>query len=872
MPDYANSKMVKSAEENRQKLADMRNALLERRHRGDVTNYIDKNKNEAKKFSFFRFLITRNDRIGRFGVKKKAERDDVIKDMEENETTDKGAYFDPFSLRIIVPRAINYLGSDSQEALSADRLRAQDIEDAFVERVDENIDEVSENDFEAKRNTLDAQLAFAQNEESTDAKGEHRASIEEYAESYNAGRKFIPDKDIVEEVPDEFQVEIGVDEPPLDNALEWEMYKADQTKSFSAKVKGIFRSMFRVKAPTDKQLFMNFAKTLPEYKRLENEGKQLAQDAGIRYDPKLDNDLNVYVSDLYEKLRVCRNGHSYVSLVASKSGKELSVYSFRFVTLSGTGGGMEGVITGLVDNPIRKNTAHERIATREKITYANYLRAAAKVRGVAGSMRTYSYLGYNCTSFAAEIAESAGVKFAKEDTSAILMSHRHRQQRVDNPFRLASFIKRREEQAREDEESLAHYKESETGKAEESGLDIRKKAFITRYRKRFLDLDVVKIIVKYHLANRIRVERIFDSFIDGLVTQDYRIDERFPIEENDDITINNARIRRENAKIRSFGKRSAAELLDNLVSPQGEDAVCRLIMENRTNMEPFVEKTIDSLPGKDTDFRDELVNELTESDYIKERLPGRDAGQKKKVVNMLLMNVCERQKLYLRRMGAAAKDKEGKELVRAIERELNGADLKYFRRGIYESAQSVLDAVTVLGVPFPADDMEKEPLEAGEEREQGGPDSKPEEKPKQAVQNKRVVAAATYKKAKRDVSNVPERITKTDIRKMFQSDLIMENTRIIAVFVEVYKTSLGIECYSRRSNGPVSSIVDIYEYVAECNRKAPLRKDIRECYIKVCQTESFSEAVQYVRELFESILNKTKKEELISIMSEAMIV
>lgn len=574
MGKEAVSKIAKTAEENKKFLEETSQMLRERRERGDETNYTKKNKDKGKKFNFLRYLTTRNDKIGRYGAKRAAERNDIIGSMGKTDIDTSGAYFDPLSLKVIIPKTVEYLGSDNKEMADADVSQAHEIEDAFYERVVDEIDLAKSNDFEADRNDLDARLALAESNETNKGKGQGNSFLSNQADKYDAGRSFIPDEKIIEEIPDAFSLEIGVGEPPQEHALEWELFKADQTKSFSARVKGIFRKIFKVKTPTENEMFLSFAKKLPEYKRIDGEGKREAQEARIKYDPKLNNRLSNYVSDLYEKLKTLQNGHSYVRLIAHRGGTELSAYSFMFAVHSGTSGGMEGVITGVVANPAKKYD--DKVTTREKIPYQNYLKAAARIRGLAGSMRSYSYLGYNCTSFAAEIAETAGVKFDKKDTSALLMSHRHREQRVDNPFRLAAFIKKREEKI------VKENKSNETDTDEQSKVlgsefDDRKLSYDMKYTDQFMNLEIVQQIVNSGRKDKSTIKYLFRDFMNYVLREGLRIDNEYPLAGSEDQEIGNNAVKRENAKLKIFGRKSEEELFEHLVNPANPNNVVRLI-------------------------------------------------------------------------------------------------------------------------------------------------------------------------------------------------------------------------------------------------------------------------------------------------------
>ncbi len=872
MPTFQSQKMKQTAEDNEKYLKDTRQLLKQRRESGDMQHYGKKNKEEAKKFSLFRFLTRKNDRIGRFGAVRAAENEDVIKQMDgRDDLSGKSAYFDPFSLMVIEPASIKYFGTEDADKLEEDRLQAEGIGMAFAERVGEEIDNVRSNDFEASRNTLDARLAFAQNEEK-DEDGVAHSPIDTYAVKYDPGRRFVPDDEVMEEIPEEFQVEIGVDDPPEDHALEWEMYKADQTKSIGARFKGFFRSILRIKAPEETTMFRTFAKTLPEYKRLENEGREYARQAGMNYKPDLDNELNAYVSSLYSKLRKLQNGHSYVKLIANKSGKEISAYSFRFVTLQGVITGMDGVVTGMVDNPIRKKT--ERVATKEKITYPNYLRAAARIRGIAGSMRTYSYLGYNCTSFAAEIAETAGVKFKKEDTSAILMSHRHRQQRVDNPFRMAAYVKERERIASEEAEKNESYAESQMSdeKHIQNLIVVKRGTYKNQYRKNFMDLEIVKLIKKYRLVRYEVINDRLNSFIDSLVAQSIMIDERIPLNGRTDAEVQNALEKRQDAKIRAFGKKSIEEVLDNLVDPTNEDRIARFVLGDNYRIAAFLNSILNKLPSMENYDDVRLVRALANSEYVIKNYPDRTSFQRSDIARDIVWSVVKRQREDLLRIWNQVKDLSGRALVRGIETGLNGVDLLYYRPGVFESAGTIQDAMEKMNIPLPLDEVElrRRAQKSDEELEEERAKEKEKEEQRQIEIAKKQQEMAKIKDTI-DVSEVPDKVPNSNIRKWFKTNMADAFNGIFQAFLDTYAGPVGIEGYSGRYRKRIDTLYDIAEFVVECNRKPVVQNDIRECYIKAAKTNDYEEAVRLIKEMFEKILKKLSKDELKVVFANSYI-
>lgn len=550
MAKYENSLMMQSAQQNKDYLMQSLEMLNERRAQGDRTNFGYRNKDTAKQFSFFRFLTTKKDKTGRFGGATIADRKDSISAMDEGGKVPMGVYFDPLGLKMVKPRMVSLLDLGDEELTNAAVAEAEQIESDFVQRVDEQITLTRQNDFERDRGGLDARLALVEIEQKKkEITPESLQTVDELARNYNAGKAFEPDV-YNDEIPDGFNVELAVDDPPPNFSQEWELFRAVNTKGIGARIKGVFRKIFGVHDPTGDELFKSFYTGLPEYKRLEEQGRREAKEVGKKYDPNKDTRLMSFVSEIGQINGARSNGHSGVRMNATKRGRVVSSYSFLFGIVNGAG--MSGAITGAVFNPAEptKNP----VSATFPVSYANFLRAAAKIRGTAGSMRTYSFLGYNCSSFAAEVGLAAGINIKKEDTSEIMMTHRHRAQRVDSPYRLMKFINRTNQEREDEKAQNASYEEGRVDiDSPEARAERKLEIAYSKYLPMLQEHRVYKAVLD---TGKIREESMRDNFREYLrriLIDSQRIDARHPIDGLEDERLEAAITARNNEKILSFG-------------------------------------------------------------------------------------------------------------------------------------------------------------------------------------------------------------------------------------------------------------------------------------------------------------------------------
>lgn len=413
-------------------------------------------------------------RIGRFGQKtisKKKEAGTIFESLDKE--GHKTPYFDPFQ-SLAGTDALNRAKKSNNEQLLQD----------LIQRVDTNEQLVSESDFEKKYLTDEgkkaallgwmedkygkkeyetvnptnvgqevqpmadatpADAATAQNAPGepqqddghvkTEDEKKYEQSIKNLAQAfglqYDSTKGFTSDYPVKDgmESPNEFEAVVAV-EPPTDVYV-------DYNKLLTEKKPFLF-SGWR-KQPDYVKILDTVMKKSAAYGEIVSKGEADAAALNVKYKPDLDPNVILLRAQILHGIED-EQGHSFIRMVAKTDGNAYSSYSFGFWPLDVTPG--TGAVTaGVVRNPDPDHDEPGIIERRFSISYANYLRAAAKIRGVVGSGRSYSFLGYNCTSFAADIAKEAGVPIKDKDSSETMQTFRYRSARIDSPYSLAKFVR-----------------------------------------------------------------------------------------------------------------------------------------------------------------------------------------------------------------------------------------------------------------------------------------------------------------------------------------------------------------------------------------------------------------------------------------------
>ncbi len=605
--------MAKSAKENKDFLMSSGNMLKQKRDSKDTTDFGKRNAENASQFQFFSYLTSKSKKTGRFGAKIAKEQDDIIKELEGSgvNVPESEEYFDPLGFRIIKPRTSEVLYAeddvemteiteeqqaemdkeDEEEAAKSKEevqqpkekveetpiSETQKVMDSFVQRVGDEISLNKENDFERGLAGEDARLAAINSVlEGDEADEVRQQKVENAAGTFNAGKGFEPDEPVVEEVPNAFEIELAVDDPPNRFSDAWERFKVDSEVGISSKINGVFRSVFRMSDPTKDELFMKFAKSLPRYKALDEMGKIEAKGSKKKYDPEKNTQLQSFVTELGEVVNAKHEGKSAVRMKAFRNGRILSQYSFSFGAMAGAGA--EGAVTGVVTNPSK--LSDKAVKTRFPISYSGFLKASARLRGVVGSMRTYSSIGYNATSFVADIAEAAGVPIKPEDTTQVLTTHKHRAQNVETPFKLATFIRNREERSRTRKDAIETFLEWEDYLAanHEKAMDQTADEQVQTNYAAFLDVDVIKQIRSKNLMTTDELKSMFEVLVKDMVRNFDRVDKIYPANGLEGDELEKVQKQREDEKILRFGYSTVQEFIEYYSRDENKILLAGLIL------------------------------------------------------------------------------------------------------------------------------------------------------------------------------------------------------------------------------------------------------------------------------------------------------
>ena len=370
-------------------------------------------------------------KIGRHGAKKLSEKNDSIKKLGDTAPTQMraktgaamGMYFDPFGDVLL----------DRERDTRPEEIRKLNLD--FLKRVEAQRGLARKNDFEKGRygklqqDYVVASMISKYGEFAMMDEENLQDAGEEYAKQFNQGRTFKKDYEGVDEIPDNFALVVAVD-PPTDVYMDFNKDRAARTLNiFGQKLEGVDHL---------EMLDENMRKSA-DYREIVERGQRDAAETGMQYDPNCDPNVAILRTQILHSL-TDGQGHSFVRMVAKSGNDDVHSYSFGFVPLTFTPG-MGAVTMGKVENPDGHAKDARVIERSHPVSYANYLRAATKIRGLVGSKRTYSFMGYNCTSFAADVASEAGIPIRKEDSGERSRTFRRRKVWVDSPYSLAKYVR-----------------------------------------------------------------------------------------------------------------------------------------------------------------------------------------------------------------------------------------------------------------------------------------------------------------------------------------------------------------------------------------------------------------------------------------------
>ena len=365
---------------------------------------IEKQRKTGRKFHFFQFLFQKHTKTGRFGRKTAADQADTIQALDAEQTMP--AFFHPF------------------RQLDLDDTDAGTLKGDFYQRVQQEMDLAEQSDFERKNITKEEQdrliLMYADQQSVMQEAGLANA----YGNIHDAAKNFEPDEEEDRSVPtDSFELELAVMKPH-ELYLDYTRIKTDMKK------KNWGNSV------DEKEVLLRVMENYEPFQQL-IAGMQRIDPL---YDPRQDADKNSPVNSFCNSvsLQMREVGHSFVRMISKGQGRRLSSYSFGFWPL---GKAVMGTVTeGQVKNPDPDRNRGNIISHTYPIRYSDYLRAAARIRGITGTPRSYSFTGYNCTSFAVEVAQAAGISIADQDSSIDIPTMVSKSQRVEMPAALQRFI------------------------------------------------------------------------------------------------------------------------------------------------------------------------------------------------------------------------------------------------------------------------------------------------------------------------------------------------------------------------------------------------------------------------------------------------
>lgn len=264
---------------------------------------------------------------------------------------------------------------------------------------------------------------------------------EQYAQKNDASKELKPDfkvKDYDQYTPDSFALGLDVLPPPT-NYIDYNRELADlTTKDVIKGALPFMKGQGRIK--NAQEALNTTIKETRDYQEVTRRGKAEADKLGVQYDPNLDPNVTLLALNNAYGLKE-EQGHSFVRLIEKKDENPIASYSFGFwpsTTIAGMGAKMEGVVKNPDDDVFDPSVIEAQYA----LSYSKYLEAVAKIRAIIGSRRSYSFFGYNCTSFAADIAKEVGVPIGKFDSGTGIPTFSSWSQLVESPYSLANYVRK----------------------------------------------------------------------------------------------------------------------------------------------------------------------------------------------------------------------------------------------------------------------------------------------------------------------------------------------------------------------------------------------------------------------------------------------
>ena len=393
---------------------------------GKLWEQMEKNTAKKGEMKWYKWIFSKKRKLGRFG--QKSTENKKLKKMADQMEKEGGQedYFDPM--------------------MAMDSGQEGGIQDEFYHLVTDEANLAQENDYNSQ--TTEGGMGYSvlahfyQKRDMLDDAAKLEESYEkEYEQRHDGTTAFVPDGELKEGKADKFAISVGVSGASR--------FYSEYSKE-SARQKGIstFLKMFTGKKNVsdeeeEERVAQKVMEKTPLYKKLVAEGKKQNKNYNPKADPLVEN--------LRTEIRFQRAsgnpGHAFIRLIPKIGNTKKGSYSFGFFTMGP--GKMGGVDEGYVENPDPTASGGQVTEKEYDVPFSGYLKAAAKIRGIKASGRKYSVLGYNCTSFAIEVAKSAGVSIPDKEVAADITTYDHRSERIDIPASLQNFLFKEKLKAKE---------------------------------------------------------------------------------------------------------------------------------------------------------------------------------------------------------------------------------------------------------------------------------------------------------------------------------------------------------------------------------------------------------------------------------------
>lgn len=237
---------------------------------------------------------------------------------------------------------------------------------------------------------------------------------------------------------DGFQADTGFNQPmPVNPDFRLGVYVVTPPENYLQAQKTRTKYKLMGKKDSREEAWADTLKGTITYRNILERKKARAKLKDMPFEEETDPDLQAYRAANSDSDPDC--GHTFLKFDILNKGEGGGIakrYSFGFWPQIPVRGPLS-VVPGEVRNPDPHTNDTAQVEHRDYNIdqYSNFAKMAAHVRGVAASHRSYSFTGYNCTSFAADVAEQGGISLPSYMTMTTI---RQLRQKVDSPAALAA--------------------------------------------------------------------------------------------------------------------------------------------------------------------------------------------------------------------------------------------------------------------------------------------------------------------------------------------------------------------------------------------------------------------------------------------------